>query len=166
VVGTRSFEVEVPAGIESGQRLRIAGGGHAGEPGGRPGDLYVRIGVGEDERFQREGRDLVTLAHIPATDAMLGTTIEIPTLDGDDEEVEVPPGTQQGDQVALRGRGLPGLGRSARGDHYVVFSVIVPSNLDEEQRDLTRRLAGTLREENLQPKRRDGIFARVRRALG
>jgi molecular chaperone DnaJ len=166
VVGTRTFQVEVPPGIESGQRLRIAGGGHAGEPGGRAGDLYVQVRVAEDDRFQREGQDLVTLAHIAATDAMLGTTVEIPTLDGDDEEVEVPAGTQQGDQVTLRGRGLPGLGRSARGDHYVVFSVIVPSNLDEEQRDLARRLATTLTEENLQPKRREGIFARVRRAFG
>jgi molecular chaperone DnaJ len=165
VVGSRTFQVEVPPGIESGQRLRISGGGHAGEPGGRAGDLYVQVRVAEDDRFQREGQDVVTLAQIAATDAMLGTSIEIPTLDGGDEEVEVPAGTQQGDQVVLRGRGLPGLGRSARGDHFVVFSVIVPSNLDEEQRDLTRRLADALREENLQPKRREGIFSRVRRAF-
>jgi molecular chaperone DnaJ len=166
VVGPRTFQVEVPAGIEAGQRLRISGGGHAGEPGGRAGDLYVQVRVAEDYRFQREGQDLVTLAQIAATDAMLGTTIEIPTLDGRDEEIEVPAGTQHGDQVAMRGRGLPGLGRSARGDHHVIFSVIVPSNLDEQQQDLARRLGDTLREENLQPKRREGIFSRVRRAFG
>jgi molecular chaperone DnaJ len=166
VAGSRTFQVEVPPGIESGQRLRISGGGHAGEPGGRSGDLYVQVRVVEDERFRREGQDLVTLAQIAATDAMLGTTIEVPVLDGGEEELEVPAGTQHGDQVALRGRGLPALGRSTRGTHYVVFSVVVPSNLDHEQRELAHKLAHTLREENLRPKRRQGIFSRVRRAFG
>jgi molecular chaperone DnaJ len=166
VVGTRTFQVEVPAGIESGQRLRIAGGGHAGEPGARSGDLYVEVRVGADERFQREGEDLITLVQVPATDAMLGSTVAVPTIDGDDEEIEVPAGTQHGDQVALRGRGLPALGRSARGNQYVIFSVIVPTNLTDEQRDLTRRLAGTMGPENLEPVRREGLFSRVRRAFG
>jgi molecular chaperone DnaJ len=166
VAGSRTFQVEVPPGIESGQRLRISGGGHAGEPGGRSGDLYVLVRVAEDERFHREGQDLVTLAQIAATDAMLGATIEVPVLDGGQEELEVPAGTQHGDQVALRGHGLPALGRSTRGTHYVVFSVVVPSNLDHEQRELAGKLAHTLREENLRPKRRQGIFSRVRRAFG
>jgi molecular chaperone DnaJ len=164
IVGERTFEVEVPPGIESGQRIRITGAGHAGEAGARSGDLYVAVRVAEDERFHREGTDLVSVVDLSATEAMLGAEIEVATLEGS-ETVEAPAGTQQGDRVRLAGHGLPSLRGPARGDQHVLFNVIVPVNLSDEQRELAERLGETLTEENLQP-RREGLFARLRRAFG
>jgi molecular chaperone DnaJ len=163
-VGERTFDVEIPAGIESGQRIRIGGAGHAGDAGARSGDLYVTVRVAEDERFLREGTDLVSVVDIPATEAMLGAVVEVPTLDGS-ETVEAPAGTQQGDRVRLAGHGLPSLRSASRGDQHVLFNVVVPANLTEEQRELASRLGETLTEENLRP-RREGLFSRVRRAFG
>jgi molecular chaperone DnaJ len=164
IVGERTFEVEIPPGIESGQRIRIGGAGHAGEAGARSGDLYVGVRVAEDDRFHREGTDLVSVVDISATEAMLGSEVEVPTLDGA-ETVDAPAGTQQGDRVMLAGHGLPSLRGAARGDQHVLFNVIVPANLSEEQRELAARLGETLTEENLRP-RREGLFSRMRRALG
>jgi molecular chaperone DnaJ len=160
----RTKTIEVPAGIEDGQRLRVPGAGHAGEPGAPAGDLYVEVSVAEDERFRREGTDLVHVVAIPATEAMLGATVTVPTLDGE-EAVEVGPGTQPGHEEKLRGLGLPRLGGRRRGDQRVVFDVVVPTHLSEEQRALAERLDETLEPANLEPER-EGIFARVRRALG
>jgi molecular chaperone DnaJ len=162
--GVRSFEVEIPAGIADGQRIRIAGAGHAGEPGGRPGDLYVEVRVAEDDRFHRDGGDLVSIVDVSATVAMLGTTVEVETLEGR-RDVSVPPGSQGGTEVLLRGLGLPTLGGRARGDHRVVLNVVVPTNLSEEQRELARRLDETVGPENLDPAH-EGFFSRVRRAFG
>lgn len=164
VSATRTWEVEIPPGIESGQRIRIAGAGHAGETGARSGDLYVLVRVTDDERFQREGSDLVTVAEIAATDAMLGTTIEVPTLDGE-REVAVDAGTQPGDRVVLRGLGLPSLRGTARGDQHVFLNVIVPTRLTDEQRELAKRLGDTLEPDNLSRDGREGLFSRVRRAF-
>ena len=100
-VGDRTFDVEIPPGIENGQRIRIGGAGHAGESGGRSGDLYVEVAVAEDERFVREGPDLVSVVDVSATEAMLGAEIEVATLDGT-ETVEAPPGTQHGERVDAR----------------------------------------------------------------
>jgi molecular chaperone DnaJ len=163
VRGPRTKTIEVPAGIEDGQRLRVAGAGHAGEPGAGPGDLYVEVGVAEDERFRREGTDLVHVVSIPATEAMLGATVRVPTLDGE-EEVEVGAGTQPGHEEKLRGLGLPRLGGHRRGDQRIVFDVVVPTHLSDEQRALAEQLDETLEPANLEPER-EGIFARVRRAF-
>ena len=163
--GQRTHAVEIPAGIESGQRLRVSGAGHAGEAGAPAGDLYVEVEVAEDERFQRDGTDLVSVVSIPATEAMLGTTVTVPTLD-DEREIEVAAGTQPGHEEVLRGAGLPRLGGRRRGNQRVILNVIVPTNLSEEQRELTERLDGTLEEGNLGPRQGDGIFSRVRRAFG
>ncbi len=160
---TRHLEVDVPAGIETGQRIRLTGSGHAGQPGGRPGDLYVVVGVQEDERFQREGQDLISVVDVPATDAMLGATVQVETLEGS-KDVEVAPGTQHGEQLPLRGHGLPGIRNPRRGDQYVVFRVIVPTNLDENQAQLARNLGETLTPDNLGPQR-EGLFKKVKRAL-
>lgn len=162
--GLRTFDVDIPAGIESGQRIRVSGGGHAGQPGGRSGDLYVNVRVAEDPRFHREGSDLISVVDLPATDAMLGTRIDVETLEGP-RELDVPPGTQHGEQFELRGLGLPALRRAGRGDHYVVVRIVVPANLDDEQRDLARTLGDSLTEDNLAP-RREGLFSKVRRAFG
>jgi molecular chaperone DnaJ len=148
VSASRTWEVDVPAGIEDGQRIRISGAGHAGDRGGRSGDLYVEVAVADDERFERHGRHLVSGLRIPATDAMLGTRLTVPTLEGE-TEVDVPAGAQPGDVATLPGLGLPGLGGGERGDQHVVFEVVVPSELSGEQRELAERLGDSLTDANL-----------------
>jgi molecular chaperone DnaJ len=163
--GARTWDVDVPAGIEAGQRIRISGAGHAGEAGGRPGDLYVEARVREDERFVRDGVDLIVVVDLAATAAMLGTAIEVPTLEGE-RMVEVAAGTQPGAEIRLRGLGLPQLGGGRRGDQRVVINVLVPAGLSEEQRELAGRLDETIGPENLRSDSAEGLFARVRRAFG
>ena len=163
--GLRTRAVEIPAGIETGQRLRVSGAGHAGEPGAPPGDLYVEVTVAADERFQREGTDLLSVVSIPATEAMLGTTVTVPTLEGE-REIELEPGVQPGHEEVLRGAGLPQLGGRRRGSQRVVLEVIVPTNLDPDQRERAERLGESLGPENLEPSHGEGLFGRVRRAFG
>jgi molecular chaperone DnaJ len=156
--------IEVPAGIEDGQRLRVGGAGHAGDPGARAGDLYVQVAVAPDGRFERQGTDLVSAVRIPATEAMLGTTVSVPTLDGE-HELELEPGVQPGHEETLRGAGLPRLGGRRRGDQRIVVEVVVPTNLSEEQRVLAERLDTTLGPDNLAPQQGDGLFGRFRKAF-
>jgi molecular chaperone DnaJ len=156
VVNQRTFEVEVPPGIESGQRIRISGAGHAGDPGAPSGNLYVEVTVAPDERFERHGEHLLSVARIPATRAMLGGEIAVPTLDGE-RTAEVPPGAQPGERLVLDGLGLPSLRGSGRGDQYVVLDVVVPSALSDEQRELAERLDSTVSDEQLvSAEERDG----------
>ena len=162
VMRTRTWQLDVPAGIESGQRIRIEGAGHAGEPGAPAGDLYVQVVVAEDERFDRQGQDLVSIAEVPATRAMLGGTVKVATLDGE-QDVEVPAGSQPGEQVVLRGLGLPGLRGGRRGDQRVVLDVFVPGKLDKEQRELARQLDEALGPEGGRRDGRSRFFRRVRR---
>ena len=140
---TRSWDVEIPAGIDSGQRIRIAGAAHAGEAGAAAGDLYVEVTVRHDPRFERHGRHLVSTARISATRAMLGGTIEVPTLDGN-REIEIPPGAQPGRRLELPGLGLPSVRDAARGDQHVVLDVAVPEELTDEQRKLAEKLDASL----------------------
>jgi molecular chaperone DnaJ len=160
----RALDIDVPAGIADGQRIRLTGRGHAGERGGPPGDLYVLVGVAEDERFVRDGNDLVSVVDVPAPLAALGTTVSVPTLDGD-EEIEVEAGTQPGTVVTLRGFGMPQIGRSRRGDQQVVLNVVIPRNLDDRQRELLDELASSLGERNLAEPARESLVDKVRRAL-
>jgi molecular chaperone DnaJ len=163
--GTRTRAVEIPAGIESGQRLRVSGAGHAGDPGTPPGDLYVEVAVAADERFERDGTDLLSVVSIPATEAMLGTAVTVPTLDGE-REIELAAGTQPGHEEVLRGAGLPRLGSRRRGNQRVVLNVVVPTNLGEEQRETVERLDDSLGPDNLELRHGEGLFSRVRRAFG
>jgi molecular chaperone DnaJ len=158
-----SVGVDVPAGIADGQRIRIAGRGHAGEQGGPPGDLYVLVRVREDERFVRDGDDLVTAVDVPAPAAALGTVLEVPTLEGP-YELEIPAGTQPHDTLVLRGKGMPALRRGRHGDLRVVVNVVIPRRLSGEQRELLERLSATLSDENLRSD--EGVFAKLRRAFG
>jgi molecular chaperone DnaJ len=155
--------VEVPAGIGDGQRIRLASRGHAGDPGAEPGDLYVFVTVREDPRFVREGDHLITALDVSATRAALGGTLEVPTLEGTGT-VELPPGTQPGEVLTLRGAGMPSLRRSRRGDLRAVVNVVVPRRLDEEQRRLAEQLEESLDEENMRS--HESVFAKLRRALG
>ena len=161
-VRRQKVEVDVPAGISDGQRIRIAGRGHAGERGGPNGDLYVVVRVREDERFLRDAEDLITVVDVAAPLAALGTTIQVPTLDGD-VPIDVPAGTQPGETILLRGRGMPPLGRGRTGDLRVVVNVAIPRRLTSEQRDLLERLSGTLTDDNLRSD--EGMFAKIKRAL-
>ena len=144
-VRARAWDVDVPPGIDSGQRIRITGAGHAGESGAPAGDLYVGVRVADDERFERRGSDLVTVVHVPATMAMVGGRVIAPTLDGD-LEVEIPAGTQPGHAVTLDGLGLPSLRGRSRGDEHVLVDVVVPRKLSREQRKLAQRLHESLEE--------------------
>jgi molecular chaperone DnaJ len=157
--------VDVPAGIADGQRIRVSGRGHAGERGGPPGDLYVLVAVREDPRFVRDGDDLVTAVDVSAPLAALGTTVEVPTIEGT-AELEVPPGTQPHSTLTVRGQGMPSLrGRGHRqGDLRVVINVVVPRHLDREQRELYEQLADSMTDHNLGSE--EGVFAKLRRAFG
>ncbi|MDX6649670.1 MAG: molecular chaperone DnaJ [Solirubrobacteraceae bacterium] len=162
-VGSKRLSVDVPAGIEDGQRIRLTGHGHAGETGASPGDLYVLVRVTEDDRFLRDGTDLVTVVDVPAPAAALGTTVEVPSLDGDPGQVTLEAGTQPGETVVLRGAGLPPLRGGRRGDVRVVVNVVIPRKLSGRQRELLEELGGTLTEENLSSQ--EGMFAKLKRTL-
>jgi molecular chaperone DnaJ len=159
---TGTVTVEIPAGIADGQRVRISGRGHAGERGGPPGDLYVLVRVRDDERFVREGDDLVTVLDVPAPLAALGATFEVPTLDGP-VAVDVVPGTQPGEVLSVRGRGVPRLRGHGAGDLRVVVNVQIPRRLSDEQRAMLEDFAATITEENLRSD--ESMFSRLRRAL-
>lgn len=162
-VGRRSLSVDVPAGIADGQRIRVSGRGHAGEAGAVAGDLYVVVQVRPDERFVRDGDDLVTVLDVAAPLAALGTEMSAPTLNGD-VDVEIEPGVQPGETITLRGRGMSVLGRAGRrGDLRVIVNVVVPRRLSREQRELTRRLADSMTEDNLRSD--ESLLGKLKRAL-
>ena len=159
-----TLSVDIPAGIADAQRIRLTGRGHAGERGGPPGDLYVLVRVAEDERFLRDGNDLITAVDVPAPAAALGTTVSVPTLEGE-EEIEVAPGTQPGTVVTLRNRGMPSIGRGRRGDQQVVLNVVIPRNLGARQRELLEELHASLGEDNLSEPAAESLLGKVRRAF-
>lgn len=162
VANERRVKVEIPAGIADGQRMRISGRGHAGERGGPNGDLYVVVRVKEDERFLRDREDLITVIDVAAPLAALGTTIQVPTLDGD-VPLEVPAGTQPGETIIMNGRGMPPIGRGRTGDLKVVVNVVIPRRLTRKQKELLEQLTESLTEENLRES--EGMIAKLKRAL-
>jgi molecular chaperone DnaJ len=160
----KTLDVDVPAGIADGQQIRLTGRGHAGERGGPPGDLYVRVLVADDERFVRDGNDLVSVLDVPAPLAALGASLTVQTLDGS-EEIDVPAGTQPGTVITLRGKGMPGVGRRGRGDQQVVLNVVVPRKLNDRQRELLTELNESLGEDNLREPADESIVGKLRRAF-
>ena len=137
LIEQRTLEVEIPPGIHHGQQIRLSGEGHAGLVGGRAGDVYVEVRIRPDQRFVREGDDIYTTVDLTFTQAALGATLTIPTLDGE-EELDLPPGTQPGEIVVLRDHGMPVLQSHGRGDQRILVNVLVPRRLDDEQRRLLR----------------------------
>lgn len=138
----RELTVTIPAGVDRGARLRLAGEGEAGEHGGPRGDLYVFLEVAEHERLEREGNDIIGEVEVSWAEAVLGCTRSIETVHGD-RELEVPPGTNHGTQIRLRGEGVAAVsGRGRKGDHVAVITVKVPRarDLSSEQRELVERL--------------------------
>jgi molecular chaperone DnaJ len=162
VVEERSLEVEIPPGIHDGQRIRISGEGHAGGLGGRAGDLYVEVRVKSDPRFVRDHDDVLSTVDLTMTQAALGATVTIPTLDGN-VELEFAPGTQPGEVRVLRGAGMPVLQGFGRGDHRVLVNVAVPRRLTEEQRRLLEEFKR--REDADTYKADEGFFEKLRSAF-
>jgi molecular chaperone DnaJ len=162
-VDRTSVSVDVPAGIDDGQRIRISGRGHAGEHGGPAGDLYVQIRVKEDPRFVRQEDDLVTVVDVAAPLAALGTTVQVPTIDGT-TELDIPAGTQPHESITIRGQGMPALRGRRRGDLRVVVNVVIPRHLKREQRELLEKLADSLTEHNLRTD--EGVLGKLKRAFG
>jgi molecular chaperone DnaJ len=163
-VRRRTLRVDVPAGIADGQRIRLSGRGHAGERGGPPGDLYVLVHVLPDERFVRDGDDLVTALDVPAPLAALGATLSAPSLDGE-VEVEIEPGTQPGTILTVAGKGMPRLRRPGRnGNLRVVVNVVVPRKLTKDQRRLAQELADSMTDDNLRLD--ESLLGKLKRLLG
>jgi molecular chaperone DnaJ len=160
VRAARSIDVDVPAGVDDGQRLRLAGRGPAGPRGGVPGDLYVTVRVAHDSRFERHGDDLLHIRRIAFTQAALGTRLEVETLD-DAVELIVPPGTQPGHVFTLRGQGVRSLRGRGRGDLLVRVDVETPARLSDEDEELLRALAASRGEEVAAPQEK-GVFSRLR----
>ncbi len=136
IKASKTLEISVPAGVETGVRMRLAGEGEAGKKGGASGDLYVFITVKEHNFFRRDGKNLFCSVPIPMVIAALGGTIEIPTIGGEKETIKIPTGMQQGYEVKLRNRGMPVLRSSFFGDLFVRVDVETPVNLNKRQREL------------------------------
>ena len=132
----KTLSVNVPAGIEDGTRIRLAGEGEAGARGGPPGDLYIFLSIAPHEFFQRDGADIYCRVPISMTTAALGGQFEVGTIEGSNARVKVPEGTQNGKQFRLRGKGMPVLRSSQVGDMYIQVAIETPTNLTRRQREL------------------------------
>ena len=148
---TRKLRVSVPAGIDEGMQIRLAGEGEHGMRGGPPGNLYVVVSVKKHPLFQRDGNDLLLDLPINIAQAALGDKIEVPTLNGD-VAFTIPPGTQHGQTFRIKDAGVPYLRRNGRGDLIVTTQVVVPKKLNEQQKALLRELARMLGKEPIAPK--------------
>ena len=162
VTEERSIEVEIPPGIHDGQRIRLSGEGDSGVQGGRAGDLYVLVRVRPDPRFVRDGNDVVSTVDLTMTQAALGTSVPVPTLDGE-AELEFRPGTQPGEIRTLRGKGMPVLQGFGRGDHRVLVNVAVPRHLTDAQRRLLEEFEQGANDETYRPD--EGFFEKIRAAF-
>ena len=156
----RTLQVEVPAGIDSGQRIAIEGQGESGPRGGPPGDLYVAVTVREHAQLLRRGTELYYELPVTFPQAALGATVEIPTVEGT-EPMEVPAGTQSGTELRLRGRGVPRLRGAGRGDLHVIVTVVVPPKPSKRERELLREL-GEIGTPPVLPKGGPGLVDRLR----
>lgn len=157
----RTMEVKIPAGVETGSRLRIAGEGESGTQGGATGDLYVVIHVKEHEQFERQGSNLYSSVPITFAQAALGSEVTVPNLDGQ-QQLKIPAGTQTGTVFRLKGQGIPVLGGRGRGDLFVSVTVVTPTTLTREQRRLLEQLA-EVETKDLEDK---GLIDRVRDIFG
>jgi molecular chaperone DnaJ len=167
---TRKLSVKIPAGIATGQRLRLSGEGEAGALGGPPGDLYVVIFVREHEFFRRDGNDLHCTVPLPFTTLALGGEVSVPGIEGE-HTVKVPESTQTGATFRLRGKGLPDVSGRGHGDLLVTIQAMTPKKLTREQKKLLEQLAATLPEHKIKPSAREdeedkGIFGKVKDIFG
>jgi molecular chaperone DnaJ len=160
----RTLEVGVPAGVDSGTRLRMAGHGEPGTNGGQPGDLYIFLEVKDHAFFERRGADLYCTIPISLSQATLGTSIKVPTLSGE-EELEIPEGTQSGQIFRKKSKGLPNP-HGGRGDLYVSVRVEIPAKVTREQRRLLEQLGQTMKVENKPIERASNFFDKVKDIFG
>ncbi len=160
----RTISVKIPAGVDDGTRIRLAGEGEPGVRGGPPGNLYVVLRVKPHSHFRRRDTDILLQLEINVAQAALGDLLTVPTLDGD-EELAIPAGTQTGKVFKLRGKGVPHLRRNSRGDQLVMVHVLTPTRLSDYQKDLLTELSKTLGKEVVhQPEK--GLLDRVKEAIG
>jgi molecular chaperone DnaJ len=166
----RKLTVKIPAGIATGQRLRLAGEGEAGARGGPPGDLYVVIVVQEHPFLHRDGNDLACEIPINFTTLALGGEIRVPSIKGEEETLKIPEGTATGSVFRLRGKGMPDVSGRGRGDLLVTVQAITPRKLTREQKNLLEQFAASLPPQQFEPTQRDiddrGIFDRVKDIFG
>lgn len=140
---TRTLDVKIPAGVEDGARLRLAGQGEAGQNGAPAGDFYLDVRIRTDKRFEREGNDLITKVDVPFTTLALGGEIEVETIDDKKLSVKVPAGTQVGEKLRVRGHGMPGRRVGSFGDLYIDINMPVPTKLTEKQKKILAEFAET-----------------------
>jgi len=157
----KQMEVKIPAGVETGSRLRLAGEGEGGTQGGPAGDLYVVIHVKEHEVFERQGHNLYASVPVTFAQAALGAELTVPTLDGQ-QPLKIPAGTQTGTVFRLKGHGMPALGGRGRGDLFVSVTLVTPTTLTRDQRRLLEQLA-EIEEKDLSDK---GLLDKVRDIFG
>jgi molecular chaperone DnaJ len=158
---TKTLQVNIPAGVEDGTRIRLAGEGEAGLRGAPPGDLYIFLAIAPHKLFRREGTDIYCQVPIPMTTAALGGNIEVPSIDGSRARVSVPAGAQTGQRFRLKGKGMSVLRSHARGDMYIQVSVETPVNLTKRQQELLREFETVGKGKKTSPES-EGFFARVR----
>ncbi len=157
----RSLSVNIPAGVEDGTRIRLAGEGEAGLRGGPPGDLYIFLSVQPHRIFQRDGLHIFCRVPIPMTTAALGGSIEVPTLEGSRAKVQIPAGSQTGKQFRLRGKGMPAMRSQGTGDLYIEVTVETPQNLTKRQRELLEEFQKEGGGQPTSPES-EGFFAKVK----
>ena len=162
---TRDLRVKVPAGVDDGMKIRLADEGEPGARGGSPGDLYVVLSVQPHEWFERRDTQILSNVYLNVAQAAIGDSLTIPTLDGD-VSLKIPAGTQSGTVFRLRGKGVPEIHRSGRGDQLVTVRVVVPSKLTKEQERLMRELAKTFDGNGDAPHEEEkGLFDKIKDAL-
>ena len=158
---TRRLSVRIPAGVDSGSQIRLSGEGEAGVRGGPPGDLYVVLRVKAHPQLKRSDKDIIYELHVNVVQAAVGDRIEVPTLEGP-VEIEIPAGTQYGQTFRLAGKGMPDVRGGRRGDQYVLVQVIVPKDLNAEQKALLRKVGGLTGKPEKVSK---GFFEKLRDAI-
>lgn len=148
----RALSVNIPKGVETGTRIRLAGEGEAGMRGGPPGDLYIFIEVAPHKIFEREAMDLHCRVPVSMSAAALGGDIEVPTIDGGRSRVKIPAGSQSGRQMRLRGKGMPALRGTGAGDMFIELAVETPVNLTSKQKELLREFEALSEDNNPESK--------------
>ena len=158
----RTLQVNIPAGVEDGTRIRLAGEGEAGMRGAPAGDLYIFLGIKPHDIFHREGANILCRMPVPMTTAALGGQLEVPVIDGTKARVNIPEGTQNGQRFRLRGKGMSVLRRKDRGDMFVEVQVEVPRNLTKKQKELLREFAGEGDDESSHHPQSQGFLSRIK----
>ena len=161
----RKLAVKIPGGVDDGSQMRLSGEGEIGNHGGPRGNLYIQLHVKPHEIFRRDEDDLIVDVDLNFAQAGLGDEVPVPTIDGEPHELRIPAGTQGGETFVVRGKGVPHLRGSGRGDMIVHVNVVTPKNLSKEQKDLLKKLADSLGAE-VHPQEDRGLMGKIKGALG